>query len=411
MKINMLTFMIGLFGVSVFSQTINVPIDYHNPDNGYFELEYEFGNTYNPELPTVIVIVDAQQFYVRKGRIKKIQDELFGKDFNVLGIIPRNTNKELRTKVELQNKEETNWQMAYSVYQSYQCINDIDSVINNVLYDDVEIYMYGQSGGAFLITEYLSVFPNSRVKKVFVGASVNPVVENKLGILHDNFQRNYLLNSKEDKEKLDTVLSEAYFNRKLVASLFQRQNFFVELDSLNKQRSELVNRLYLKDTAYVNNLKKEYQIDAINNLFNSETGIPIRVRLSEFINPLLHSWKNQKTHFYPDLENSYNIAFPLLNLQNTSSFEISNVFDENEFRKFNGEVFILSGRHDHVADYRSSIYLCGLLNDCTLFIAEDDHTFKSLKANGDYARLIQEFFKKDNYEWIMEYNNYLWTEK
>lgn len=253
-------------------------------------------------------------------------------------------------------------------------------------------------------------FPNSRVKKVFLAASVNPVIENKLGIIHDNFHRDYLSFHSLEQAKLDTIIREKFFDRKLVASLFQRHNFFVEIDSINKQRSELINRLYVKDTAYVNNLKKEYQIDAINNLFNSETGIPIRVRLSEFINPLLHSWKNQKTHFYPDFENSYNIAFPLLNLQNTSDFEISNVFIEGIFRKFKGKVFILSGRYDHIADYRSSIYLSGLLKNSTLFIANDDHTFKSLKANNDYASMIQDFFEANNKDWVLNYKKYKWQE-
>lgn len=400
-----------LFNISVvFGQTINVPIDYNNPEIGNFNLGYEFGNTYNPNLPTVIVIADAQQFYVKPGRIKKIQEELFGSNFNVLGLIPRSFNEDLLEKIVLHKAGKTNWKLAYSVFKSYQFVNDIDQVINKVLANQNGVYLYGQSGGAFLITEYLSVFPHSKVKKVFIAASVNPVIESKLGIIHDHFQRDYLLNNESDKIKLDTILNDGFFNRKLVANLFQRQNFFVGLPMLNKERSELINRLYIKDSTYINQLKNTYQINAINRLLNSEMGIPIRVRLTEFIYPLLKKWATYKNGFYPDLENSYNMAYPLLNLQNTSDFEISNVFNENEFRKYKGEVFILSGRYDHVADYRASIYLNGLLENSTLFIADDDHTFKSLKSNKKYANLIQDFLMPKHKKWLLNYKAHQWTE-
>jgi len=411
MKKYIILFTFLLIGINLFSQTINAPIDYQDLDKGYFKLDYEFGNVFNPELPTVIVIADAQQFYVRKGRITKIQDELFGKRFNVLGIIPRSFNEDLTEKISLKDGNKTNWKLAYTLFNSFQFANDIELIRKEVLKDHKNVHLYGQSGGAFLITEYLSLFPETNIKKVFIGASVNPVIENKLGINHDNFQRDYLAKNKNDKVKLDRVLEENFFSRKLVASLFQRQNFFVELSELNNTRSELIDHLYLKDTTYINNLKKEYQIDAINGLFDSEVGIPIRVRLSEFIYPMLENWKNNRNSFYPDLENSYNIAYPLLALNKKNNFDISQGFNEKSFRKFKGEVFILSARYDHVADYRSSIYLNGLLENGTLFIVDDDHTFKSLKSHNDYAKLIQCFFDSTSKDWQSYFSSYLWKEK
>lgn len=396
----------------IFSQTITAPIDHNNINIGNFKLEYEFGMPYNPKLPTVIVVSDAQQFYVRKGRISKIQEELFGKDFNVLGLIPRSTSQELIQKMKLITNERIDWRLAYSIFKSYQFINDIELIIKEVLKEQQNIYLYGQSGGAFLITEYLSQFPSSKVKKVFIGASVNSVVEHKLGILHDNFYRDYLTNNNLEKRKLDSVLSVGFFDRSLIASLFQRQNFFVELADLSKNRSVLVDRLYARDTAYVNKLKKEYQIDALNNLFETDRGISIRVRIAEFIYPLLGDWGGDRTTFYPDLENSYNVAYPLLVLKsNDLDFQFLESFNERTFRKYNGEVFILSGRYDHVADYRSSIYLNGLLENSSLFIVDDEHTFKSLKSNDDYRNLIQDFFSSNNKEWMLNYNKYQWKEQ
>lgn len=293
----------------ILGQTIQVPIDHRDPQLGRFELEYGFGADFNPDLPTVVVISDAQQFYVRKGRIKKIQEELFSDSVNVVGIIPRSTNLDLRKKVELHSYESTNWSLAYNIYRSYQFTHDIHSIVNHI---PGAIYLYVQPGGAFLTTEYLSLFPNTRVKKVFIGASVNPVIENRLGIIHDNFQRAYLSKNPMARKRLDTILKDGFFDRSLVAGLFQRQNFFVELSELDNERTKLIERLYQRDTSYIAHLKQEFQIEAINNLFDSEDGIPLRVRLSEFINPLKDHYNIEQALFYPDIENSCHIAQPLL---------------------------------------------------------------------------------------------------
>jgi pimeloyl-ACP methyl ester carboxylesterase len=405
-----LLFLICLNLGDINAQSIEVPVDYANPDSGIFNLEYEFGADYDPSKPTVIVIADAQQFYVSKGRVQKIQEELFGEDFNVLGIITRGNNQELRDKVKVDDSE-TDWDKAYSIFQSFQYVNDIQSVINKLLKDQEIIYLYGQSGGAFLITEYLSVFPDSKVKKVFIGAVVNPSVEAQLGLNHDNFQREFLAENKLAQTQLYQILEESYFSRELVAHLFQRQNFFVEKSMLNLARTELMEKLYLKDTASVNKYIKDYQIDALRNFLVSDYGIPIRVRLAEFIYPINERLNSGERKFYPDLENSYHTAFPVLNKKNGTFREIQIPFNPEKLRKFNGEVFILSARYDHVADYRSSIYLSGVLKNCELFVVDDDHTFKRLKSNGDYAGIIQGFLKQNSGTVISHYEKYQWFEK
>lgn len=398
-----------MVGIDLEAQKLRVPIDYSNPESGTFELQYEFGAEFRPELPTVIVIADAQQFYVRPGRVPAIQEELFGSEVNVLGILPRSGNAELLEQVRLNTDEEVNWNRAYTAFRSEQFINDIERVIREVLSGQQDIYLYGQSGGAYLITEYLSTFPETKVQKVFLGAGVNPVIEARLGILHDNFQRDFLAEHEAERMKLDRALRESFFDRSLVASLFQRQHFFVELSELNESRRALINHLYIKDTAYVSNLKREYQIDAINNLLKSEAGVPIRVRIAEFITPLLSAWEIGGDALYPDLENSYHIAVPVLE---SVQQPIASSFDAQRFRAYRGEVLFLAGRYDHVADYRSAIYLSALLEHSRLFIADDDHTFKSMKAADDYSRFIQDFFQFSNgQEWINRYSSYRWREE
>lgn len=64
------------------------------------------------------------------------------------------------------------------------------------------------------------------------------------------------------------------------------------------------------------------------------------------------------------------------------------------------------------ADYRSSIYLHGLLRHSHLFIAHDDHMFSALKSDNTFAGLIQDYFTIDNEydKWINDYLKYQWIE-
>lgn len=395
---------------NIFAQSVEVPVDYNNPEMGKFNLEYEFGAEFDPAKPTVIVIADAQQFYVSKGRVQKIQGELFGNDFNVLGIISRGNYPELTEKVKTDDGE-TDWNKAYSLFHSFQYVNDIQSVIQQVLKNQEAIYLYGQSGGALLITEYLSVFPDSKVKKVFIGAAVNPSVEALLGLNHDHFHREFLAGNPLAQKQLAQILDEGYFSRALVAQLFQRQNFFVEKSGLDAARAELLEKLFQKDTASVNTYIKDYQIDALDGFLASDFGIPIRVRLTEFIDPLRERLENNKNIFFPDLENSLNAAFPVLTRKDGVISPVKATFKAASIREFGGEVLILSARYDHVADYRSSIYLNGLMKNSSLFLVDDDHTFKRLKSNDDYASIIQTFFKQNGETVISRYAKYRWLEE
>jgi pimeloyl-ACP methyl ester carboxylesterase len=412
MKIFLLTFLVFGLCISGLSQSIQAPIDHHFPDKGSFNLEYEFASGFDPKLPTVVVISDAQQFYVRRGRIDKIRDDIFGSGFNVLGIIPRSTSDSLRN-LAVRSNEDIDWPKAYDLFNAFQCVNDINFVIENVLQDQNQIYLYGVSGGAFLISEYLSVFPGSRVQKVFIGSPVNPVIEAQLGLIHDNFEREFLARYRASKDQLFQVLESGFFERWLVANLLQRQNFFVSPDSLEQARIQLIEELYRKDTAAIENYRNIYQIDAIQEFFKTNEGIPIRVRLLEFIAPLLEFWQVSDSLFYPDLENSYHVAEPLIVKIAKNSIRFQPYFSAENARQFKGEVFILSGRYDHVVDYRSSIYLSALFEKSKLLLTKGDHMFHFLKSEGEYNNLVRDFFNYglDFMDWFEKYRKYQWIEQ
>ena len=57
------------------------------------------------------------------------------------------------------------------------------------------------------------------------------------------------------------------------------------------------------------------------------------------------------------------------------------------------EVFVLSGRWDHVVDYRTSIALAATYLHGHLFIADDSHVFQVFEESGLLAPLLQNFLK------------------
>lgn len=54
-------------------------------------------------------------------------------------------------------------------------------------------------------------------------------------------------------------------------------------------------------------------------------------------------------------------------------------------------MFVLAGRQDHTADYRSLIALVERYTQHYLFIVNDNHTFAGLSADGSETRIIRAF--------------------
>lgn len=132
------------------SRTINVPLDYQHPKLGRAPLSFEFGTPFDKSKPTVFIIADAQQFYVRRGGIAQLQQAIFGDAFNVVGIVGRGGTQEF-IKATLDVASQPDWAKAWQVFNSDQWIGDIDSVRKAVVGDKGKILLYGRSGGAYLV--------------------------------------------------------------------------------------------------------------------------------------------------------------------------------------------------------------------------------------------------------------------
>lgn len=370
--------------------SVKVPIDYIHPASGYTTVSYELGADFSPNKPSVFIIADAQQFYVRKGSIKELQHTLFDSTFNVVGIIGRNNNTDLK-KTFYDAKGNVNWAEAFTAFCWQQYVNDIDAVRKKLLGNNGRILLYGQSGGGFLVHQYLSVY-GSNVDRAFTAAAVNYALDSQSGINHDKFWEESTRKDSNFADKFRQLRKNSVLSRELVAMLFQRQNFFVKPDSLTVEREKLLNALLNNDIASINNYKSKYQINDILSFYASPDGIPIRIRLFEFILPFLKTFNIKPDTLQPNIENLYFSALPLIEAFNKKLI-IPTPMEFSSLHCLNTEVFILSGRWDHTADYRSQIALASVYQNNYLFIANDNHTFVTLKNAGLYNSLLTTFLK------------------
>jgi predicted lactoylglutathione lyase len=407
-----------LFPIALFAQdkdlfhTINVPVDYADTSKGFTTIAYEFGEEFSKTKPTVFIITDAQQFYVRKGSVTTLQTTLLDSTFNVVGIIGRNNNNDLKELV-LDDTRNVDWAKAHTLFSWNQYVNDINEVRKKIVGESGHIYLYGQSGGGFLIHQFLSVY-GQYVDKAFTGAAVNYFLDAEYGINHDKFWEEATKENPEFKTNFKKIISQNNINRNIVAMLFQRQHFFVTPDSLNIERKRLLNTLLLNDSITIKEYQEKYQITAIQQFYSTDDGIPIRVRLFEFIYPLLADFQIDNNQFHPDLENLYFSALPLIEVYKNGIIK-PQAMSFYVLHHLKTEVFILSGRYDHTADYRTQIALAASYPQHYSFIADDNHTFNNLKKDGMYQKLILSFFKSKNnreLDTILkdEYRNYQWIE-
>lgn len=392
-------------------QTITVPVDHKNPTQGITTVSYELGAAFSKNKPTVFIIADAQQFYVRKGAVAGLQASLFDSTFNVVGIIGRNNNEDLKKLVTANGN--TDWIKAHTIFSWEQYINDINEVRKKLMGSNGHINLYGQSGGGYLIHQFLSVY-GQFVDKAFTAAAVNYHLDAQAGINHDKFWEEVIKDDPQFAAQFKKLSAQSSTSREMIAMLFQRQNFFVKPDSLAFERKKLLDILLANDTAMIRQYRDKYQITAIQNFYASADGIPIKVRLFEFVLPLLKTFRLKKDTLQPDMENLYFSSRPLIEAYNSHKIQ-PRTMPFTVQRKLDTKVFILAGRWDHTADYRSQTALAGIYRNRLLFMADDNHTFAALKKEGQYKELILLFFKSISLGLLdmivkKEYEKYLWKE-
>jgi pimeloyl-ACP methyl ester carboxylesterase len=371
-------------------RTIEVPLDYKAPEMGRAPLYFEFGASFDPTKPVVFIIADGQQFYVRRGSVAELQHTLFGDAFNVVGIVGRGFTPEF-IKAALDASGHPDWVKAWRILNSEQWIDDIESVRKNILGDKGRILLYGRSGGAYLVHQYLTKY-GAHAQRAFTMSPVNPIINRELGIEIERFWEEIGAYDRSLQPLLRKVLEQHADDRVRILMTLQRQHFFVTADKLAQARAELIRALAKGDTQYYENARKEYQVDDVLKLNEAPEGITQNVRVAELIYPSGAFQRLNTEAINPLIESQYHFLKPLVTLIEAGKIPAP-AFDISPAHRLETEVFVLAGRGDEVVDYRTSIALAYSYPQHQLFIADDNHVLTKLTEAGLTKRIVEAFLR------------------
>ena len=376
-------------GTEIPGDSINVPIDHDVPEKGTFTLYYEFGAEYNSEKPTVFLIADGQQFHIRRGRVKKLQEGWFDDRFNVVGIPGRIIPQKL-LDMALNADNSVNWEKAYQIFNSRQWCGDIDELRKHILGEEGKVMLFGGSGGAYLIHEYLARY-GKHASRVFTEAAANPFLDAELGIISDRFWDEIGDYDPKLQKKMHEILKKYVDERPEIIMTFSRQHYYFKADKIQQARAELIDSLYNGNMEFYERAKKDFKVNEVASVMETEQAIPIRIRMYEIIRPILERVDLFGDTVYPGLEVAYNLALPLIMLNREDKIPVP-LMNFSSLKNLSCDIFILAGRWDEAVDYRTQIELAKKYKNSTLFIADDDHMFKSLKEAGLLKEIIRTFF-------------------
>jgi pimeloyl-ACP methyl ester carboxylesterase len=365
--------------------TVRVPLQYEHPENGAFDLYYELGRALDPAKRTVFVIADGQQFYVREGFVAQLQEKLFGDSFNVVGIVGRGANKSVLQKVK--HESSFDWFTAYQILRSDEWIEDIESVRKDLLGPSGVIALYGRSGGALLVHQFLAKHPE-HVVSVFTQAAVNRFLDSEFGISSDNFWEEIGRHDAALQPLLLEAVSQHPADRATIMLLLQRQNFFVPTAQIAVERAKLIHLLHDWNEDAISKYTKDYQVDAISRIL-AGADPTTSVRLFELYGPVLASAQSGTTQRVdPDIEVGKMFSAPLLHLLEQKQISLP-AMDFRAAHRTEADVYMVAGRFDHTADYRSQIALASQYPKHRLLLLADDHDLLEANKTGLMPRLVQ----------------------
>lgn len=377
-------------GAEAASLTIDVavPIDHDRPTLGRFALPCEWGAPRQPGRPTVVVVADAQQYYVRPGGAARLQRDLFGDGLNVLTIVGRSRAPGLAPRIMPGGAPD--WDAALRLLNWRQWARDIETVIRRLALRPGELCLYGRSGGAHLIHQLLTLRPGLQAR-VYVQAAVNHELDVRWGVSPDPFWAEFLAAEPAVARALAAYAASHPGRRRDLILVLQRQHFFVPLGELPAARLAAARAFLDGDEARIGELRSRYQVDLIEQNRSTAEGVGSAVRVHEFAAP--HADPRRRSgRIDPDVEALFHYADPLSDPARAPGPAVPAV-DWSRLREQRGEVLHVAGRHDQTCDYRTQIGLNGLTRNSRLLLLDDDHVFKRWIESGTQPALLQAFFR------------------
>jgi pimeloyl-ACP methyl ester carboxylesterase len=370
-------------------RTIMVPFDHKSsavPGTG--PLYFEFGARFDASKPTVLIIADGQQYYVRKGTVAAMQKDLFGDAFNVVGIVTRGTTPEF-IKAALGKDGRPDWMKAWTVFNSDQWVEDIEAVRKNVVGETGSVLLYGKSGGSYLVQHYLTQH-GARVRRAFIESPYNPFINRELGIEVDNYWRELGARDKDLQATLRKALEQNPDDRIRMLIAVQRQHFYEPADKLAEARSKLIRALAERDTQHYGECRKKYEVDGVMELYAADESIPQRVRIIEFFRPTGEFQRLGGEAVLPLAETVRHFSAAIEALVDARKVP-EPTFDFAANHRLPTEVFLLGCSRDEAVDYRTTIALAHTYPRHQVFIANDNHLLMAMVADQSRNRILRAF--------------------
>jgi pimeloyl-ACP methyl ester carboxylesterase len=376
---------------AVSAGSVSVPLDHGDPSVGRGTLRYEIGAAWNPSLPAVLVVADGQQYYLQPGAAAQLQKDVFGPAVNVVAILTRGSTPEFLASARTADGQ-VDWKKAWRIFRSEQWVEDIDAVRRSLVGPRGQVMLFGRSGGAYLVHQYL-MRHGAHVRRAFTQSAVSPTIARALGVSPDRFWEELRAQDPALGDTLRAVLARRPDDHLPILVALQRQHFFVPADGLAAARAGLIRALDAGDAAAFARARKEYQVDEVLRLSQSPEAAPQHVRVLEMLYPMGAFTAETSTApaVRPLVDSQRVFLQPLLGLLSRGEIPAP-AFDLTPAHGLATEVFVLAARWDEAVDHHTLIALAHAYPRHELFLADDNHVFTRLDEAGARAKLIQAFF-------------------
>lgn len=370
------------------SFVVRVPVDHDRPAGAALDLPCEWASVPDPRLRTVLLVADAQQFYLRPGGAARIAGSLFGGSVNVLSIVGRSRADALEKIIRPGGS--IDWRAAWTCLRARQWLGDIDAVLAHVgrYGDPRQLMLYGRSGGAFLIQQALVRRPGI-ASRIFLQAGVNHELDVRLGHDPDSFWRDLVLADAGLARSFRDFLTSNPEERAPAIALLQRQHFFVEAAALPAARVSAIRAIMARDRAVLAEMRSAYQLDALEAMRETAEGVASTVRLAEFALPHRDP-RLREDRITPDIEQLFNSAAPVLPLIDRPA-RAAALSDWSRLARYRGQALILAARHDQTCDFRTQQHLARQIRESRLLLVDDNHVFARMGASGLLPPLLLAF--------------------
>jgi len=355
-------------------RNLKVPVDYNNPKEGTFTLYYQLNSNFDFNKPTIFFFQDSQQNYGQPGKVDDLARRYqFDESFNLVRYQHRGREDSF---IEVKNNDGSiNWEKAYRFLSSSQVVEDIERIRQDLFskYPESKIYLYGRSGGGYLIQEYLAKYSDN-VDRAFIRCAPNPLIMEKL----DYIESKILVNSLDSidtelKSKLKKIIDREFVPKLELLWLLQRLGY--NYQNLGPIQDSIINELYDHNketyTSYINKGGYNYSELKKNMTLIGQMGAGMFLRPLEcdekyllgpepdYIDPIYYCFRDLSSQVFRLIEEKIvpPPTYPPL----------------DNLREIETEVFYLAGKSDHMSPFQIGVELGQYLKNYELFIANDNH--------------------------------------